>query len=74
MPVRCDTWNTTANRPDLVNLIGSKCRARERSVEGAPGPPDPWGLGGGHHGRSRFVCFKVSQTPQHRVQPTSGLD
>lgn len=29
MPVRCDTWNTTANRPDLVNLIGSKCRARE---------------------------------------------
>ena len=29
MPVRRDTWNTTASRPDLVDLIGSKCRARE---------------------------------------------
>ena len=37
-----------------------------RSVEGAPGPPDPWGLGGDHRSRSRFVCFKVSQTPLHQ--------
>lgn len=66
VPVRRDTWNTAANRPDLVGLIGPKCS----TLEAWRVPLTPWGLGGDPRGESRFVCFKVSQAPQRLVHPT----